>query len=437
MRNFLCIALLAALATSCFSGTLPADKLGRFVVPRMSKPPVLDGRIDPEEWNESVAIGGLAQQNPGGNLLVMRPTTYFVAWDADHIYIACRTWIMPGYKPHVGGRGPGAVTAFDDGMEFSLKPMGKNVPPGRADSSYKFFVTCLGNDGDLARVSVGQLFRNWQPHIKAATRLTEPNSAPLGGRWWEAEISLSTQDVELAGPNQSGDAWRMLLAFNHIPGWMQAAIPITSGYFDASGFPEFILGENVPSVHVTMDELPGPMDGTASAQFSIFNPTPQATQVSVLAQYSEAREKAGAKDAELDELLKKEQTLSIEPGKSAVFKVSEKLPRDLGQGTGGIYYRVTQAIRKSSDTSCGSNSATKSAGPSTRRRRKRFHSRARSTRRATTSCCRRTHTTLTAQPPRNNCASASRAKVTRRPLRRGRLAARNTSTSRSCYSSLN
>jgi len=346
MKRFLSSAVLVIIAASCWAGAVPADKLGRFVVPRMSKPPVLDGKIDPDEWKESVAISGLAQQNPGGNLLIMRPTTYFVAWDAEHICIACRTWIMPGYKPRVGGRAPGAVTAFDDGMEFSLKPMGKNVPPGRADSSYKFFVSCLGNDGDLARVSVGQLFRNWQPHIKAAARLTDPGSAPLGGRWWEAEVVLSTQDFELAGPNQPGDAWRMLLAFNHIPGWMQAAIPMNSGYFDASGFPEFVLSENVPAVHVTMDELPGPMDGTAAAQFSIFNPTAQPAQVNVLAQYSAARERAGAKDAELDELLKKEQTLSVEPGKSAAFKVSEKLPRDLGKGTGSIYYRVIQGDKE-------------------------------------------------------------------------------------------
>jgi len=335
-----------ALAAHCFAGAVPDGKLGRFLVPRMSRPPVMDGRIDPDEWKESVAVSGLAQQNPGGNYLIMRPTTYFVAWDADHLYVACRTWIMPGYKPHVGGRTPGGVTAFDDGMEFDFKPTGKNVAPGRADSSYKFFVSCIGNDGDLARVSVGQLFRNWQPHIQAATRLTEPGSAPQGGRWWEAEVVLTPQDFELIGPNQAGDVWRMLLAFNHIPGWMQAAIPINSSYFDASGFPEFVLAENVPAVQVTMDDLPGPLDGAASVQFRVFNPTAQAAQVSVLAQYSEAREKAGAKTPDLEDVLKKEQTLTVPAGESAVFKIAEGLPRDIGKGTGAIFYRAAQGDKE-------------------------------------------------------------------------------------------
>ncbi|MCY3022527.1 MAG: DUF6067 family protein [Planctomycetota bacterium] len=335
--------LLLVAGAACHAGSVPEDKLGHFLVPRMSKPPALDGRVDPDEWRESVAVSGLAQQNPGGNYLIMRPTTYFLAWDEDHLYLACRTWIMPGYKPHVGGRAPGAVTAFDDGMEFSFKPMGKNVAPGRADSSYKFFISCLGNDGDLARVSVGQLFRNWQPRFKTAARLTEPGSAPRGGRWWECEVVMETRDFELTGANRPGDRWNMLLAFNHIPGWMQAAIPINSGYFDASGFPEFILAADVPAVKVTMDELPGPMDGVAAAQFKVFNPTPQPAQVSILAHYSEVSEKAGAKGTvELTEFLRKEQPLTVEPGKTAEFKISEKLPRDLGKNTGGVFYRVTQ-----------------------------------------------------------------------------------------------
>ncbi|MGD0089189.1 MAG: glycoside hydrolase domain-containing protein [Planctomycetota bacterium] len=348
MKRMLLSALpvLLALLPEAFAAAIPDGKLGRFIVPRMTKSPVLDGKIDPDEWKEAVAISGLAQQNPGGNWLIMRPTTYFIGWDPGHVYIACRTWIMPGYKPRVGGRAPGAVTAFDDGMEFNVKPMGKNVPAGRADSSYKFFISCMGSDGDLARVSVGQLFRNWQPHIQAATHLSEPGSAPLGGRWWEGEVVLSTEDFELSGPNQAGDVWRMLLAFNHIPGWMQAAIPINTGYFDANGFPEFILADSAPGVHVSMDELPGPLDGTAAAQFSVFNPAAQPAQVSVLAQYCEAREKAGTKEMELNEMLKKEQTLTVEPGKSAAFKVSEKLPRDLGKGTGGIFYRVSQGDKE-------------------------------------------------------------------------------------------
>jgi hypothetical protein len=322
---------------------VPPDRLPAFVVPRIAKAPVIDGRIDPEEWKGAMAVSGVAQQNPGGNLLVMRSTTYFLGWDADNLYLACRTWIMPGYAPRVAGRAPGTVNAFDDGMEFGFKPMGRNVAEGRADSLYKFFISCFGSDGDLTRVSVGQMFRNWQPRFKTATRLTPPGSAPLAGRWWECEMVLPAKDFELVGPNRAGDRWKMLLAFNHIPGWMQAAIPINSAYFDASGHCEATLVDNAPAVQVTMDDLPGPLDGVASVRFQVYNPTPQPIEVKLLAQYVDLKtpEPTPKAAAEAVDLLKREQVLAIGPGKTAEFKIHEKLPGALGKNAGGIYYRVT------------------------------------------------------------------------------------------------
>lgn len=317
---------------------LPVGKLGSFAVPKLSKPPSIDGTIDPVEWREALAIGGLASQNPGGNLLIMRPTTFYLAWDADNLYLACRTWIMPGYKPHVAGRAPGSVTAFDDGMEINLKPQGANLPVGgTTDNTYKFFISCFGSDGDLARVSVGQMFRNWGPHFKTATRLTEPGSAPLGGRWWEAEVVMPAKEFELVGPNRAGDTWKMLLAFNHIPIFFQAAVPLGSSYFDPSGWPTMTLVENTPAVQVTMDELPGLKDGVAAVRISASNPTTQPVTLNVLAQIEEWKDAKTTED-----MLKKEQTLTVAPGKSAEFRVNEKLPRDLGKNKGGLYFRVTQ-----------------------------------------------------------------------------------------------
>ncbi len=128
-------AFMVFLLFSCAGGALalplPADKVPAFCIPKMSHPPTMNGTINPDEWKEAVAVSGLAQQNPGGNLLIMRPTTYYLGWDADNLYLACRTWIMPGYKPHVSGRAPNTASAFDDGMEFNLKPLGENVPGGR------------------------------------------------------------------------------------------------------------------------------------------------------------------------------------------------------------------------------------------------------------------------------------------------------------------
>lgn len=339
MRSLNALVCAAGLgwATLAAGASIPADKLGHFAVPRMAQPPTVDGTIDPVEWRGALAIGGLASQNPGGNLLIMRPTTYFLAWDADNLYIACRTWLMPGYKPRVGGRAHNTATAFDDGMEFNLMPKGANVPPAGSDSSYKFFITCLGSHGDMGRVSVGQIFRSWQPRFQVATRQTAPGSAPLGGSWWEAEVVLPAKDFGLVGPNRVGDLWKMLLAFNHIPGFFQAAVPVNSGYFDPGGYPTFELTDGSAAVQVTMDALPGLKDGVAAVRVRVFNPGPKPAQVKVLTEIREL-----ADPAVPAELLKKEATLEVAAGQAAEFVLDEKLPRDLDKNKGDLFVLVTQ-----------------------------------------------------------------------------------------------
>jgi hypothetical protein len=331
-------ALAVAFAGGASAQSLTNEKLGFFAVPRIAAAPVIDGTIDPGEWRCSLAVSGLAQQNPGGNLLIMRPTTFFLAWDDDNVYLACRTWIMPGYKPRVGGRAHNKATAFDDGMEFNIKPLGANVSEAGSDSSYKFFITCLGTQGDMGRVSVGQIFRSWQPEFQTAVRLTEPGSAPRGGSWWEAEAVLPAKEFGLVGPNQAGDVWKMLLAFNHIPGWMQAAIPINSGYFDASGFPSFVLTDNAPAVQVTMDALPGIKDGVAAVRFEVHNPTAEPVDIAIAARFEHW------KDANTAEpMLEKSTAFTVAPGQSERFAIDEPLPVEtLEKRSGGIEFRVTQ-----------------------------------------------------------------------------------------------
>jgi len=161
LRPFATTLALACASASVLADAIPPDKVPAFAIPRMSKPPTLDGKIDADEWREAVAVSGVVNQ--AYNLLVPRPTLFFLAWDPGHLYLACRTWVMPGYKPRVGGREPGAANAGDDGLELHFKPMGKNVPTGRTDSSYKFFINCLGFPGETVRVAVGHSDAATQP----------------------------------------------------------------------------------------------------------------------------------------------------------------------------------------------------------------------------------------------------------------------------------
>lgn len=287
-------------------------------VPRMTRPPVLDGIIDPEEWREAAALSGVA--NVADNVLIPRPTTFYLAWDPDHLYLACRTYLRPGYRPAIwNGREDGKAYTFDDGMEFVWKPMGKNVVDRHA--AYKFFVNCLGFKGDTSRLTLGQMFKDWNPQFKTAWRMTEPGTGPNGGRWWELEMSASAQDFELRGPHRAGDEWRMMLGFNHVPTWMQARIPCLGSYFDDSGggYPRITLVENTPAVQLLMESLQNlATDGTADMKVRVFNPTAEEASVEILCDV------AGA--------LVRSETLRVPAGGEAAWGLSETLQPSVTNG---------------------------------------------------------------------------------------------------------
>lgn len=78
---------------------LAPEEVPVVAVPRMTAPPTIDGTINPAEWREAVAISGVANQ--GDNMLVPRPTTFYLGWDPGHFYLAYRVYLRPGDKPSI------------------------------------------------------------------------------------------------------------------------------------------------------------------------------------------------------------------------------------------------------------------------------------------------------------------------------------------------
>ncbi len=83
-----------------------------FTVPRLTKAPVIDGRLDPQEWNSAFSFSG------AGNPVDPRRTQIYLGWTADGLYIAARSETPPGGKLKVLR---GAVVA-DDSLEFWFDP---------------------------------------------------------------------------------------------------------------------------------------------------------------------------------------------------------------------------------------------------------------------------------------------------------------------------
>jgi len=297
---------------------LPPEKVPSFVVPRTSVPPRIDGVIDQKEWREAMAVGGVG--NWQTDELIARPSTFFLCWDPDHLYFACRTYLRAGQKPNVpAGRSPGLAYVWDDGLELNFKPLGSNVPAGNRNNSYKCFLNCLGFLGDCSRMVLGQQFKNWNPQFEIETRLTESGSAPNGGRWWEMEMSATTADFELEGKHKAGDQWRVMLGMNHMPMWMQARIPCNGSYLDSFGHNLVTLVEDTPAVQMTMESLSNPAtDGTATMKVRVYNPSTAPVALAV--------------DVNVAGIIKRNEILDIAPGKSSAFILDEKLPETLESG---------------------------------------------------------------------------------------------------------
>lgn len=323
-------------------GGLADEEVPRFAVPRIAKPPVIDGTLDEAEWRGACAVSGVAAV--GTNELAVRPTTFFLAWDPGHLYLAARVWVMPGYgKPRATGRSPGMAATADDGLELVFTPRGKNVPPSRPEMAFKWNINCLGYTGQLQRITLGQMMRNWNPDFETAVRLTAPGSAPQGGRWLEVEVAMTPADFELDGPNRAGDAWGMMLAFNNM-GERFARVPGNSGYFDPQGHSFGVLVEAAPVVQMRMEEMPGLLDGKASVTVEVFNPTEATAVVDVELDW---REEEAGQDTSKEvpsvekELLHRKQALTVAPGKTAVLQVAEALPRSLERNRGKWACRAT------------------------------------------------------------------------------------------------
>ena len=107
-------AMLAAGTAFAIGDRLKAGEESSFAVPRMATPPKIDGTIAPAEWREAVAVSGVT--DVGNDLLDSRPATFYLAWDAKHLYMACRVYLRGGGVRPAGElvqrplhRGPGAA----------------------------------------------------------------------------------------------------------------------------------------------------------------------------------------------------------------------------------------------------------------------------------------------------------------------------------------
>jgi uncharacterized protein DUF5916/cellulose/xylan binding protein with CBM9 domain len=74
---------------------LPPEKAQPVRIPKIEKPPVIDGKLDDEIWKSAVVLKDFYQTQPGDNIAPSHPTEAFLAYDSKTLYIAFRATDEP------------------------------------------------------------------------------------------------------------------------------------------------------------------------------------------------------------------------------------------------------------------------------------------------------------------------------------------------------
>ncbi len=290
------------------------DGPSRFAIPRLSAPPLIDGAIEPSEWRGALRLDGVTGVG-GGGPVDARETTFWVGWDAGHIYIAARSQLREGERLATVHRIVDTqFVVFDDSHEIGFDTLGRSQRPGDDPFNFKLMINYFDRLGPWKSIpSIGGFQYTWNPQFERASRITDDR------KFWEFEMAMPMRELEQERDNQVGDQLRLLLGRNYKYPWNQTAVPLMkSGYFESSGWPVATLVEATPYVHL-LDVFRIPHVGRAVARVRVVNPGVVEQTVTVTTSWSGD--------------LKTAETLTIPAGGEAVHVVDDELAEPRGHVT--------------------------------------------------------------------------------------------------------
>lgn len=191
----------------------------------VTKPPVIDGKLDDAAWKKAVKFTKFRQYGTTNAAKV--PTTAYLTFDENCIYVAFDSALAKGEKPNrrITGR-DNYFFDYDDCVEFFVDPTGSG------GSYYHFAVNCNGAFFDLFHFFDKGEEAEWNaPGTRSATDVKK-------GRW-TAELAVPFADLD-AKPDASV-LWRVNFARERRTD-KGAELSSVSGYFckgDAFSFVRF------------------------------------------------------------------------------------------------------------------------------------------------------------------------------------------------------
>jgi hypothetical protein len=126
---------------------LPPEKAQPVRIPRVTKPPVVDARLDDEAWQQAVVLKDFYQVRPGDNIAPSRQTEVLVGYDSKNLYVAFRAWDDAGAVRATVARRDQIFADDYVGMYLDTHNDGRRA--------YAFYFNPLGVQGDAVYAEGG------------------------------------------------------------------------------------------------------------------------------------------------------------------------------------------------------------------------------------------------------------------------------------------
>lgn len=195
----LCICLLTAVS-------VPASEPARLTIPKATTKPTLDGRMAAGEWEDAAAATGLLSQF--GRVAHPRQVTFWLKYDAAHLYVACRSTVFPEELNPVS---PQTWFDRDSSIVVGIAPARK----GRGTSPSHFLLRA-----NIAKQLQGrEIFWTMEGGGHPDVKLTFPHPGWTSGATveqtiengvWVCEMRLPLANLKAADA-KDGEQWGLLL----------------------------------------------------------------------------------------------------------------------------------------------------------------------------------------------------------------------------------
>jgi hypothetical protein len=242
-------------------------------IPKLSKAPVIDGKIDPKEWQGATAVTAFPNLNGEMSLPQFLQPVWYLAYDDQNLYLAFHYPVYPkgslraACKTKAMAEGSQAIL-WDDHTEIEICDTARE----RAVSGY--FFKFMTNPWDVVsdqkvRWSIGQQGYEYDTGTVVKSTFTDD--------YWDQEIAIPIKDL---GVNQikDGDKWFMqIVSAQDSGGNYWTWTPATWLAFHK--FPEVIFDSKAAAVQFT--GVGDWMNGNPDFTFQMFNPQQKDIDVNV------------------------------------------------------------------------------------------------------------------------------------------------------------